>query len=209
LLSKSTAAEDQTLGLAAIRKCSMADVQQTAYFQAMHAMAVRGVDTFDLQLPMLTRPSYTVIFDKPALVLGQDIAFAYPLLLQDEKRYVARVIERLRKEQDPNAQKSLVRTLWYAASREAQVALRQFAARPSAAAAAKDEAIKLLARTSQERKWPANNDSLLRIRKALNVPAGASAASLRALRRARMKTVSADALRDLEGFTTLLYRSRP
>ena len=209
LLSKSAAAEDQSLGLAAIRKCSMAEVQQTAYFRTMHAMAVRGLDTLEWQLPMLTKPSYTVAFEAPALRLGQDIAFAYPLLLQDEKRYVPRLIERLRKEQDPIAQKSLVRTLWYAATREAQVALRQFASRPSAAVVAKDEAQKLLARVSQERKWPPNHDSLLRIRKALDVSATTSQASLRALRRTRMQTVSADALRDLEGYTTLLYRAAP
>ena len=119
-----------------------------------------------------------------------------------------RADERLRKEQEPNAQKTLIRTLWYAATRESEAAMRLFAVSTAAGAAAKSEAKQLLARISQERKWPVGHDALQTIRSTLAVPARPTESSLRAAQCERMKTVSTEALRDLEGFTTLLYRIR-
>ena len=208
LLSQTTSNSDQSLALASIRKCSLAEIQQTPYFKAMHALAVRGADTFEWQLAMLAKPSYTVNMDKPVVTFAQEIAFAYPLLIQDEQRYVTRLVERLRKEQEPNAQKTLIRTLWYAATRESEAAIRLFAVSAAASAAAKSEAKQLLGRISQERKWPTSHDALQAIRSTLKVPAKPTEASLRVARRERMNTISTEALRDLEGFTTLLYRIR-
>ena len=67
LLHKSRTAEDQALGLASIRKCTLAEIQHTPYFYTLHSLALRGVDTFDLQLRMLSKPEYSVFIVQHAL----------------------------------------------------------------------------------------------------------------------------------------------
>jgi hypothetical protein len=208
LLAKSSAPEDQTLGIASIRKCSLAEIQHTPYFYTLHALAVRGVDTTDLQLRILSKPKYSVFIVQHALTLGQDYAFLYPFLVQNEDRYVPRLLDRLKTEQDSTAQKSLVLALWYAATAESETALRAFADNPSTNAAVRDEVKKLVAHMDEVRSWSPSNSTLRRVLDSVKAKANSSESDLRAKRRTRMRSISDEALYDLEAYTILIYRAR-
>jgi hypothetical protein len=208
ILHKARSPEDQALGLDAIRKCSLSEIQHTPYFYTLHSLAVRGVDTLALQFRILEKPKYSVFVVQHALTLRQDYSFLYPLLVQEESKYVPALIERLATERDPTAQKSLVRALWYAATDDAERALRNFALAPQATALAREDAKNFLERTEKERRLLPTSDLLKRILEAVGVSARASEDELRAKRRARMRSISDEALYDLEGYTTLLYRAR-
>ena len=106
LLAKSRDAADLALGLAAIRKCTLAEIEHTPYFYALHRLAMRGHDVFELQLAILSRPRYSAYITPHAMSLGQDYAFLYPFLVQEESTYVPRLIARLAAEADPTAQRS-------------------------------------------------------------------------------------------------------
>jgi hypothetical protein len=206
LLDKSRSPEDQALGLTSLQKCSLAEIQHTPYFYALHALAVRGIDTFDLQARILSKPKYSVFIVQHALSLGQDYAFLYPFLVQEESAYVPKLIARLQNEQDPTAQKSLVRALWYAATPEAEAALRSFAGAPSPSLGAAD-ARRFLETLKTVRQWKSTDPTLERIRSAVDTGQQASVSELRAKRRARMRSISDEALYDLEAYTVLIYRS--
>ena len=208
LLAKQTAPDDQALGLKSLERCSLAEIQHTPYFYTLNALAARGMDTINLQFRILEKPKYSVFIVQHALTLGQDYAFLYPLLIQDEQTYVARIDNRLQAEQEPTAQKSLVRALWYSATAEAENALRTFVASPAASSLAKDDARRLLERTDAERKWPTSNATLKRVLANLGLKNEPAEAELRTKRRARMRSISDEALHDLEAYTTLIYRAR-
>jgi hypothetical protein len=66
----------------------------------------------------------------------------------------------------------------------------------------------LLSRIDTERRWVPTDARLIRVRKAVGVGADAIEEQLRAERRSRMRSVSDEALYDLEAYTTLIYRTR-
>jgi hypothetical protein len=98
-----------------------------------------------------------------ALSLGQDYAFLYPFLVQDEATYVPRLIARLRVEGDPIAQKSVIRALWYAATPGAEAAVREAAVDQRIASVARDDATRLLQSLDSVRGWPTDDPMLRRI----------------------------------------------
>lgn len=207
LLHKSKALPDRTLGLASIAKCSLAEIQHTPYFYTLHELAREGVDTLDLQWKILARPDFSAFIVAHALTLGQDYAFVYPLLLQDEKNYVSRLVERLKIEGDPVAQKTLVLALWYAATPEAEQALRRLAATGSLPEAVQQQSGKMLDRISQSRGIAFGAQSALYLRGRTNVTSSDREPEIRAKRRARMRSISDEALIELDIYTPLLYRS--
>jgi hypothetical protein len=208
LLHKSKeAAEDRSLGLRSIEKCSLAEIQHTPYFYTLHALAREGVDTLDLQWKILTKPKYSAFVVAHALSLGQDYAFVYPLLLQDEGKYVGRLVDRLRVEPDAVAQKSLVLALWYAATPAAERALRDLATDAAAAPVARAEATKMLERIEHARSLSFGLQSALYFRRQTDVTGNDGEREIRAKRRARMRSISDEALAELDIYTPLLYRA--
>jgi hypothetical protein len=207
LLNKSKNQEDQGLGLASLGKCSLAEIQQTPYFYTLHSIAMRGIDTFDLQLRMLSKPKYSVFIVQHALSLGQDYAFLYPLLVVDETVYVPKLLKRLSEEQDPIAQKSLVRALWYAATADGETAIRKLASESGASSPAKEDARKFIENLNAVRQWKPNDATLKRVSAAVEVTSKTTESELRAKRRTRMRSISDEALYDLEAYTALIYRA--
>ena len=208
LLAKSTDAEDQQLGLGAIGKCSLAEIQHTPYFYTLHRLAMRGVDTFELQVRMLSRPDYSAFIVQHALTLGQDYAFLYPFLVQQESAYVPRLVALLVGVNDATAQKSIIRALWYAATHDSEAAVRAAAGDRRLADSARADARHLLQGLATVRGWPGDHATLRRIRRAIDVSPGITEEELRLRRRARMRSVSDEALHDLEAYTALIYRLR-
>jgi hypothetical protein len=127
LLAKSQVPEDLDLGLRSIAKCSLAEIEHTPYFYTMHALAVRGVDILDLQFRMLAKPKYQVYIVPHSLTLGQDDAFIYPLLVQDETKYLSRLVDRAKVEKYLQASTTLTKAIWYAATPQAEKSLRSLA----------------------------------------------------------------------------------
>jgi len=208
LLAKSQMPEDQELGQQSLRKCSLAEIQHTPYFYTLHGLAVRGVDTFDLQTRILSKPKYSVFIVQHALTLGQDYAFLYPFLVQKESSYVPRLISLLQSTSDTSAQKSIIRALWYAATSESEAAV-QFAAEDRRISEhARADAKQLLLGAKTARGWKEGNATLKRVREAVGASATTSEENLRAKRRARMRSVSDEALYELEAYTALLIRMR-
>lgn len=74
--------------------------------------------------------------------------------------------------------------------------------------AAYEDAVRLMKRTDDERRWGPNNPTLRRARQMVKAPLASSEEELRAKRRARMRAISDEALYDLEAYTTLIYRVR-
>lgn len=208
LLNKSKDKEDQALGLTFIKKCSLAEIQQTPYFYTTHSLAMRGVDIFDLQVRILSKPKYSVFIVQHSLSLGQDYAFLYPFLVQNETLYVPKLLKRLSDEKDEIAQKSLVRALWYAATLEAEVAIRKFASEGSPASPAMEDARKLVESLDTARRWKDDNTTLKSIYSSIEANLMTSELELRAKRRTRMRSISDEALYDLDAYTILIYRSR-
>lgn len=206
LIHKSREQEDLDLGLQSIAKCALSDIEHTPYFYTMHALALRGVDTLPLQLRMLSKPKYTTMIVANSTTLGQDYAFLYPLLVQDETKYVPRLAQRATKERDRTAQTTLLLAIWYAATPEAEAALRSIAAK-GATKTLRDGATKLLEQTAAFRGWGEQDPTLVKMKEAIKLQGTAGAAELRALRQKRMRTISEDALRDLDIYTVLLYRT--
>ena len=197
LLAKSRIEEDQALGLSSLERCSLVEIQQTPYFYTLHALAVRGIDTFDLQARILSKPGYSVFIVQHALSLGQDYAFLYPLLVQDEAVYVPRLLKRLSQEQDQVAQKSLVRALWYAATPESEAAIRKLVLDKSPNGPANEAARKLIETVDTVRRWQANDSTLERVAAAVGATSTMTESELRAKRRARMRSISDEALYEL------------
>jgi hypothetical protein len=208
LMAKSRLPEDEQLGLASIRKCSLAEIQHTPYFYTLHGLARRGVDTFDLQVRILFKPKYVAFVVQHMLTLRQDFAFIYPLLVQQESAYVPRLVALLANQDDATAQKSVVRALWYAATPEAEAAVRAAADDARLTETARAEARKLLQELATYRGWAQDDAKLVRLHQQLRVPAGETEAELRNQRRTRMRSVSDEALAELEVYTVLLYRLR-
>jgi hypothetical protein len=174
----------------------------------MHSLAMRGVDTFDLQARILSKPKYSVFIVQHALSLGQDYAFLYPFLVQDEAAYAPKLIKRLSEERDPVAQKSLVRAIWYAATADGESAIRQLAAEGGASSPAKEDARKLVEGLNAIRLWKPDDPDLKRINSTVEATSKITEAELRAKRRMRMRSISDEALYDLEAYTVLIYRAR-
>lgn len=208
LLAKSRAPQDQELGIASLHKCSLAEIQHTPYFYTLHRLATQGVDTFNLQRRILSKPQYSAFIVQHALTLGQDYAFLYPFLVQQESSYVPRLIALLADESDAVAQKSIVRALWYAATPEAESAVIAAAGSNRLSALAKADARALVKGLGVVRAWKEGDAVLKRVRETLEVNAATTEAELRSKRRARMRAVSDEALYDLDAYTALLYRMR-
>ena len=208
LLAKMSSPEDEQLGLSSIRKCSLAEIQHTPYFYTLHRLATRGTDIFDLQLRILSKAKYSVFIVQHALTLGQDYAFVYPLLVQQESTYVPKLATLLVGETDATAQKSLVRALWYAATPEAEAAVRAAAEDVRLSELARAEARQLLQGLNIVRAWKEGDAMLRRVREAVGASPATTEAELRVKRRARMHAVSDEALYELEAYTALIYRLR-
>lgn len=208
LLHKSKGASGRALGLASISKCSLAEIQHTPYFYTLHELARKGTDTLDLQWKLLSKPRFSAFIVAHALTLGQDYAFVYPLLLQDEDRYLGRIVERLRHEQDPVAQKTLVLAIWYAATPEAERALQDLAMPNSPVSdTVRKESARMLSRAEEARSLTFGAQSALYLRGRTDVTSNDSTAEIRAKRRKRMRSISDEALIELDIYTPLLYRS--
>lgn len=207
-LKKATQPADKALGLRSIQKCSLAEIQHTPYFYTMHALALVGTDTVDLQFKMLTKPKYQIFVPMHSLILGQDYSFVYPLLVQDESKYTDRLIEKIKTEKDSVAIKTLLLALYYSALPNAEKTIRLFATSKEHPAEVQARAKLLEQRIDEARKAdPAKGHDWLK-RNLVTISRNATDKELRDARRKRMRAISDEALLELDVYTLLIYQAR-
>jgi hypothetical protein len=174
---------------------------------AERELALRGIDVLDLHFRILSKPNYSAFIVPHALTLGQDYAFIYPLLVQGENKYVPRLAERLKMETEPHASRTLIKALWYAATPEALRVLKTVASDSSLSPGVREDAAERVRHTMSIRSLSAISPTILRFRFYAGFTSSFGEANLRAKRRARIRSISDEALIDLEAYTPLLYRS--
>jgi len=196
LLSLSDTAVDRKIALAAMARCDLRDVQQKDYFLQVHRMAALNEDTTAAAFHILEQPKFQVFIPQHVLTLGQDYVLTYLLLPTDPEYWLQPAIDRLKTEHDPTAQKSLLLLLWYAQTETADVAISKFAGDAAKPSASRTYAQELLHRKDQMGSKQRTEAS------------GSTEESLRQKRRERLKSVSDEALIDLDAYTLDLIAKR-
>jgi hypothetical protein len=196
LLSLSDAPIDRNIALAAMARCDLRDVQAKDYFLQVHRMATLNEDTTAAAFHVLEQPKFTVFIPQHVLTLGQNYVLIYLLLPTDQDYWLQPAMDRLKTERDETAQKSLLLLLWYAQTDAADQAMSAFAGDASKPSVSRTYARELVNRKdkigSKERTQASDSTE----------------ASLRQKRRERLKTVSDEALIDLDDFTLMLIAKR-
>ena len=196
LLSLSNDPADRRVVLAAISRCDLRDLQLLDYFYLVHDMAAKGEDTTAAAFHILEQPKFQIFIPQHSLTLAQNYSLVYMLLPADQGFWLAPAIDRLRKESDETAQKSLLLVIWYAQTPESDNAITEFSADSSKTSASRAYANQL-----------ANSKD--KISRAIRAAAASSTEqSLRAARRERMKAVSDEALYDLDDYTLKIIAKR-
>jgi len=196
LLSLSDTPADRKIALAAMARCNLRDVQAKDYFMQVHRLAALGEDTTAAAFHVLVRPKFSVFIPQHVLTLGQDYVLVYMLLPTGQDFWLQPAIDHLKTESDSTAQKSLLLLLWYAQTDAADQAISTFAGDAAKSSASRTYAQDLLHRKQKigsEQKTQAADET---------------EASLRQKRRERLKSVSDEALYDLDDYTVLLMAKR-
>jgi hypothetical protein len=189
--------DDRVIELAAIAHCDLRDLQQREYFLQVHRMAGLGEDTTAAAFHLLDDPKFQVLIPEHALTLGQDYVLVYLLLPTDERFWIQPSIDRLSTEKNEVAQKSLITLLWYAQNSAADKAIADFAGDTTKPDANRKFAQQFAQRKSLGAKVGGEVLSL-----------GSSEEALRKKRRERMKSVSDEALIDLDRYTIAINAKR-
>jgi hypothetical protein len=170
------------------------DVQSKDYFLQVHRMATLNENTTAAAFRILEQAHFSVFILEHVLTLGQNYALIYLLLPADQEYWLQPAIDRLKTEHDPTAQKSLLLLLWYAQTDATDRAISAFAGDASKASAPRTYAQDLAGRKDGSKQRTEASDS--------------TEAELRQKRRERLKTVSNEALTDLDDYTLMLMAKR-
>lgn len=196
LLSLSDTPADRELALAAIAHSDLRDVAPKDYFFHVHRMAGLGEDTTAAAFHILEDPDFKVFIPEHVLTLGQNYALVYMLLPTDQSHWLQPAIDRLQNERNEVAEKSLILVLWYAQTESADQAIGAFAADLSKPAGARDYAKQILEAKDKIGTKPRAEALAF------------SEFSLRQKRQQRMRSVSDEALIDLDDYTAMLAAKR-
>lgn len=196
LLSLSDTPADRKTALAAMARCDLRDVQAKDYFLQVHRMATLSEDTTAAAFHVLQQPKFTVFIPQHVLTLGQNYVLIYLLLPTDQDYWLQPAMDRLKTEGDETAQKSLLLLLWYAQTDAADHAISAFAGDASKLPASRTYAQELVRR----------KDKVGAKQRAESL--AVTEPSLRQKRRDRMKSVSDEALIDLDDYTVMLIAKR-
>lgn len=146
LLSLSQQRADMALALDAAARADLNDIQHSDYLTTVHWLASQGLDTRAAALRLLAYPDFQAFIPQHSLTLGQDYSLIYLLFPLQGIAFENDLVERLRTERDPTAQKSLLLALWYTATPAGTAALLAFSQDPATRPALAATARELLAR---------------------------------------------------------------
>jgi hypothetical protein len=196
LLSLSDTPADRKIALAAMAHCDLRDIQPNDYFRQVHRMAASGEDTTAAAFHVLDDPKFQVFVPQHVLTLGQNYVLVYLLVPTGQDYWEQPAINRLAREPDETAQRSLILLLWYAQTEATDQVLVAFARDATRPAASRSYVEELLQGKNAHR-------SLARTTALFS-----SEEILRKKRRERLKAVSYEALIDLDTYTELLIAKR-
>jgi hypothetical protein len=196
LLAMSDTSADRKIALAGMAHCDLLDVDPRAYFSQVHRMATLGEDTTAAAFHVLEDPKFQVTIPQHALTLGQNYVLVYLLLPSDQRYWEQPAIHRLEQEPDETAQRSLILLLWYAQTAAADQAIAAFAENSTKPPASHKYVQELLQNKNK------------RGAKGRTMALFSSEEALRKKRRDRLKSVSDEALIDLDVYTELLIAKR-
>lgn len=195
LLNHGKSSADKRLVLSAIPRSDLRDIQPTDYLITVQRLAAEGFDTSAAAFRILDYPDFKTFIVQHALTLGQDYSFVYMLLPTKQEYYLGKAVARLRKESDATALVSLLKLLWYADTGEADAAIQWASAAGQLPGNVRKMASSMV--TARE--------------KAMRSGKGGSAAdydALRLKRRKRMRSVSDEALLELDSMTRRMKEMR-
>jgi hypothetical protein len=196
LLSLSDDPADQTIVSAALVHADLQDTASSAYFYLVHALAAEGNDTTLAAFNILSDPKFQVIVPEHAITLAQNYCLVFMLLPTEQTFWLQPAIDRLHKETDSTAQKSLLLLVWYAQTAASDKAILDFAGDSTKPQIATAHAKELMNQKAYADPRPQPNAP----------PAGEE--SLRPARAARMKAVSDESVDDLDLYTSEIMNKR-
>jgi hypothetical protein len=196
LSTLSTDPADDKIILAAVSHADIRDLQFREYVLFVHKFANLGEDTTSAAFNILGTPKFSIFIPQHALTLGQNYSLIYMLLPTDQNFWLQPAISRLHDEKDETAQQSLLLLLWYAQTDDSDKALSDFAKDQSKPQASRTYANNLIKR----------KDGVGLTASVLSITS--SEQTLRAARRDRMKSVSDEALYDLDSYTAKIIAKR-
>lgn len=203
----------------------MTDISAEGYFHFCHRLCNLDVDAYPVVAKILEEPKFTFYVVQHALKVGQKDALLLCIACMGEERWVARFVERLKAEKDATATRPILFSLAFAATAEADTALKDFSARKDVPDDQKALADALLVKSKPSpptRKVASKREDLDRFLKKCeedgrvpydtpNLEDDAKAlvrkkdeASIRAARRKVARRVSDEALEELAYLTELL-----
>jgi hypothetical protein len=160
LLSLSESNADRALALRSLPKADLRDVDHADYLTTVHWFAQNGFDTREAALRILAFPDFKAFIPQHALTLGQNYSLVYMLFPMRETSFVSDLIERLKIEMNPQAQKSLLLALWYTVTPAGTAAIKAFSERAGVTADNVAYARELLSRNAGRTGSGASPDSL-------------------------------------------------
>lgn len=134
LLSLSESKEDRALALRSLPKANLQDVEHSDYLMTVHWFAQNGFDTREAALRILAFPDFKAFIPQHALTLAQNYSLIYMLFPMPETSFVGDLAQRLERETDAQAQKSLLLSLWYTVTPAGDAAMKAFSERTSSSA---------------------------------------------------------------------------
>lgn len=182
LLSVATATADRQLALASPVRADLADVQPTDYLFTVHSLAVDEFDTSEAAFKILGDPGFKVFVPQHALTLEHDYCLLYLLLPTREAFYLDKAIERLNRESNPTALKSLFHLIAATVTTKGDAAIAKYATSEAHAKLLRDIAAQVTASLKAQSETPLLGLSLK------------SYASLKAEQRQIMARISDEAL---------------
>lgn len=194
LLSMSEEQTDKMLLLKAMPRVDLRDIQLNDYLFTIHNLAREGLDTSEAALHILKYPDFKAFIVQHYLTLGQDYSFLYMLIPTQEEYYLTKLVDRLKTERDPTAQKTLLKALWYTMTDVGDKAIEEF---------------------HQDKKKPEETRKLakeLLDRNLKSETAGQSSnaifSSLKQKRKEVMRRISDEALLEFDALTMLMLAAR-
>ncbi len=193
LLSLSRAAEDKQLAADALAMTDLRDTQSKTYFMTIHDLALDGTNVTAAALHILDDPRFLVSVPQHAMALDQATALMYVLLSMKDEAWVKPAEERFAAEKNVGAKLALVSAFAYAQTEEADGELKRIAADASQPDSVRKSAQELL------------NDER-RPFKGMQIKGTVS--EIREQRRQRLRSVSDEALYDVQWMTKRIAQLR-
>ena len=194
LLSLSHTRPDEILAAEAMSRCDLKDVTPSAYFYAVHALSMDGVDTTSAPFHILDEPGFTVPVPQHPMTLDVLSALPFLLLPMDEALWIPAARARFRTAEDEGTLRALLNLFFYSQTAASDDAIAEASRDPRLSASVRKDALAFEAEA----------------RKALTIesPVQGDQTQIREARRKRLGVVSDEAIADVQDMTLRLVQLR-